>query len=279
MIKKLLIVAIIVAGGGFLVYSQFGETIDEYLPVNAVAQDLDGLKNTTVTRVNYEFDKTVDTVGSKIDQIKPSVEEINPIKKIEDTLSAPKNKVFYGQVYEKNQDDDSCKVSVPGLAKTVNGVTELTHIITLNDCRFEENQPVQVTQIHNPSGVQTQPVVYGGSPSQPQALTVTSVPKAQIFDTLQLKTLRNEDNTVSIQYEDASGKTTKVTVSLRNSERQLFSGEFFASKFDTNVNDVSESPHIIEMIVEHSDHGTVYSSVYNPQGDEKTVINGVFTKQ
>ncbi|HEY8110478.1 MAG TPA: hypothetical protein VIG05_06400, partial [Candidatus Nitrosotenuis sp.] len=58
----------------------------------------------------------------------------------------------------------------------------------------------------------------------------------------------------------------------------LFTGEFFSSKFDTNVNDISTSPHIIEMIVEHPDYGTVSSSVYNPQGDQDTTIYGVFTQ-
>ncbi|MEM2786341.1 MAG: hypothetical protein QW652_06730, partial [Candidatus Nitrosotenuis sp.] len=65
---------------------------------------------------------------------------------------------------------------------------------------------------------------------------------------------------------------------LRNSEKQLFSGEFFASKFDTSVNDISSSPYMVEMIVEHAEYGTVTSSVFNPQGNNDTTIYGVFTK-
>lgn len=264
LIKKILVLGIILAASGILVYSQFG-TIDKYLPVSAVAQDLDSLKDTTTSRVSHEIDRTVDTVGSKIEQITPTAEEINPIKKIENAIAVPTPKTYLGQVYEKDEKEQSCKISVPKLARTINGVKELTYTIMIPNCEFEKHQTVQVMQ--NPA----QPT--GQSPS----FTVTT-PKSQIFDTLQLKTIRNTDNTVSIQYEDTSGKTTKVTVSLRNTERQLFSGEFFASKFDTNVNDVSDSPHIIEMIVEHADYGTVYSSVFNPQGNEQTMINGVFTK-
>jgi hypothetical protein len=89
---------------------------------------------------------------------------------------------------------------------------------------------------------------------------------------------RTGDNSISIHYEDTSGKTIKVTVTLRNSEKQLFSGEFLTSKFDTSVNDVSDSPHIIEMIVEHSEYGTVSSSVFDPQGNDEATIYGVFTK-
>lgn len=279
MIKKLLVLGVILAAGGFFAYSQFGFSIDKYLPVNAVAQDLGGLKNSTVDRVSYEFDKTVDSFGNKIDQIKPSADEINPIKKISDVISVPKDKIYYGQVYEKDEQDQSCKISVPALAKTVNGITELTHTISLNDCKFEEHQPVQVTQIYGTSNTHLPAAQTGSASTQPQAITVTPVPKVQIFETLQLKTVRNTDDTVSIQYDDTSGKTLKVTVNLRNSERQLFSGEFFASKFDANVNDVSDSPHIVEMIVDHAEYGTVYSSVFNPQGSEETTISGVFTQQ
>ncbi|CDI06613.1 hypothetical protein [Candidatus Nitrosotenuis uzonensis] len=271
MIKKILVLGLIIAAASALVYSQFGSTVDKYLPVSAVAQDLDSLKDTTTSRVNHEIDKTVDTVGSKIEQIKPAAEEINPIKKIEEKITMPEPKTYRGQVYEKNQ-DQSCKISVPKLARTVNGIKELTYTITLPDCQFEKHQPVQITQTPN-SGY-----LSSSQPSDATSFTVTAMPSSQIFDTLQLKTVRNMDNTVSIQYEDTSGKTLKVTVNLRNSEKQLFSGEFFASKFDTNVNDVSNSPHIIEMIVEHADYGTVYSSVFNPQGNEQTTINGVFTK-
>jgi hypothetical protein len=82
LIKKILVLGIVLAAGGILAYSQFGSTIDKYLPVSEVAQDLDSLKDTTASRVNREIDKTVDTVGSKIEQIKPAAEEMNPIKKL-----------------------------------------------------------------------------------------------------------------------------------------------------------------------------------------------------
>ncbi|MFM8658378.1 MAG: hypothetical protein ACKOCQ_00340, partial [Candidatus Nitrosotenuis sp.] len=98
------------------------------------------------------------------------------------------------------------------------------------------------------------------------------------YDTLQLTTTRNADNTVGIHYEDSSGKTLKVIVTLRNSDKELFTGEFFASKFDTNVNDITDIPHVIEMTVEHSEYGTVSSSVYNPQGNKENTIYGVFSQ-
>jgi len=107
---KLAIVGIILVVGGALAYSQFGASVDKYLPVNAVAQDLDNLKDTTVDRVSYEINKTKDTVGQKIDQIKPSADEINPIKRIEDVISPPKEAIHYGQVYETDEAQKTCKI-------------------------------------------------------------------------------------------------------------------------------------------------------------------------
>lgn len=88
MIKKLLLVGGILAVG-FLAYQQFGSTVDKYVPIGAVAQDIGDLKDTAVDRVSYELNNTATTIGNKIDQIKPSAES-NPIKKIEQVIVSPK---------------------------------------------------------------------------------------------------------------------------------------------------------------------------------------------
>jgi hypothetical protein len=265
LIVKLAIIVVILGVGGFFLYPKIIKITSSHLQIEAVAEDIGDLKDTTVKRVSYEFDKTAETVGDKIDKITPTADQLNPIDDIEEKIAIPPTtQTHYGQVYEKN-DDGSCKVSVPEMAKIVNGVKEITHTITLPECEYEKHKPVKIT-------ISTDPVTGA------QSATVEQAPQNQIFETLQLTTMRNEDNTVSIHYEDSSGKTQKVTVTLRNSERQLFSGEFFASKFDTSVNDVSDSPHIIEMVVEHQDYGTVTSSVFNPQGSDEATIYGVFTK-
>lgn len=265
LIVKLAIVGVILGVGGFFLYPEIMKLTSVHPQIEAVAEDIGDLKDTTISRVNYEFDKTFDVVGDKIDTITPGVDQLNPIDDIEEKIAVPQQtEVYYGQVYENN-DDGTCKISVPKLAETVNGVKELTHTITLPSCEYEKYKPVQVT-------ISTDPV------TGEQSVTVSDASPSQIFETLQLVTTRNEDGTVSIHYEDSSGMTKKVTVTLRNSEKQLFTGEFFASKFDTSVNDVSESPHIVEMTVEHEDYGTVGSSVFNPQGNDQTMIYGVFTK-
>jgi hypothetical protein len=219
LILKLVIIGVILVAGGMLLYPEIAKLTSNYPQIEAVAEDIDDLKDTTVKRVNYEFDKTFDTVGDKIDKITPNPEQLNPIDDIQEKIAGTKTQEIYtGQVYETSEDANA------------------------------------------------------------ETVSVDPIPQTQIFETLQLTTMRNDDNTVSIHYEDTSGKTLKVTVTLKNSEKQLFSGEFFASKFDTSVDDVSTSPHIIEMVVEHTDYGTVSSSVFNPQGNDETTIYGVFTK-
>ncbi|HSA98534.1 MAG TPA: hypothetical protein VLF17_05600 [Candidatus Nitrosotenuis sp.] len=223
------------------------------------------MKDKTVHAVDGTLDRTVNAVENKIETITPSSDDLNPVKQIHDKIVSPTNpQVYYGQVYEKDEEQQKCKISVPGMVKTVNGKKELTHTIDLENCKFRKQEPVQVTEATNPVGT--------------GAISVEPLPSSKVFETLQLKTVRHDGNMVSIQYEDTSGKTTKVTVILKNSEKQLFSGEFFSSKFETDVNDVSTSPHIIEMVVEHPDYGTVSSSVYNPEGNQDTTIYGVFTQ-
>ncbi|MEM3006656.1 MAG: hypothetical protein QXW37_02600 [Candidatus Nitrosotenuis sp.] len=266
MILKLAIIGAIIIIGGAILYPQLSSLFSGHPKIEAVAEDIGALKDTTVKRVSNEIDNTIDKVEDKIDQITPSPEKLNPIDKIQEKIAGPPaQEIFYGQVYEKDDSTNTCKISVPKMAKTINGVKELTHTITIPNCEYEKHKSVQITQITDPLTNQ-------------QTISVEPVQQTQVFDTLKLVTTKNQDNTVSINYEDTSGKTLKVTVTLRNSEKQLFSGEFFASKFDTSVNDISSSPYMVEMIVEHAEYGTVTSSVFNPQGNNDTTIYGVFTK-
>lgn len=265
MLLKLAIMGAILVIGGLSVYPYLAKLPSSAnVAFNAVADNVGDFKDNTIHTVSGTLDKTVSAVENKIDAVTPSADDLNPIKQIQDKIISPNEQVYYGQVYEKDEEQQKCKISVPGMAKTINGKKELTHTIDLENCKFQKQQQVQVKETTNPVDAET--------------VSVEPVPHSKVFETLQLKTIRHDDNTVSIQYEDTSGKTTKVTVTLRNSDKQLFSGEFFSSKFDTNVNDVSTSPHIIEMVVEHPDYGTVSSSVYNPEGDQDTTIYGVFTQ-
>lgn len=266
MLLKLVIIGVILVIGGLSLYPYLVKLPSSAnLAFNAVADNVSDFKDNTVHTVSGTLDQTVNAVENKIETITPNADDLNPVKQIHDKIIAPtKQQIYYGQVYDKDEEQQKCKISVPEMAKTVNGKKELTHTIDLENCKFQKQQQVQVTETTSPVNAET--------------VSVEPMAQSKVFETLQLKTIRHDDNTVSIQYEDTSGKTVKVTVTLQNSEKQLFSGEFFSSKFDTNVNDVSTSPHIIEMVVEHPDYGTVSSSVYNPEGNQDTTIYGVFTQ-
>lgn len=81
-----------------------------------------------------------------------------------------------------------------------------------------------------------------------------------------------------IQYEDTSGKTISVSVTLRTTERELFSGIFYSSMFEAFVNDATNTAYFIDMVIEHQEYGIISSSVYNPRDSPGTLINGVFSK-
>ncbi len=98
------------------------------------------------------------------------------------------------------------------------------------------------------------------------------------FETLSLKTTQQLDDMVMLEYEDTSGKTISVSVTLRTTERELFSGIFYSSMFETIVSDASNTAYFIDMVIEHQEYGTISSSVYYPRDSQNTIINGVFSQ-
>jgi len=103
-------------------------------------------------------------------------------------------------------------------------------------------------------------------------------PNLVSFETLSLSTTQQLDDNVMLQYEDTSGKTVSVSVTLRTTERELFSGIFYSSSFEAIVNDASNTAYFIDMVIEHQELGIISSSVYNPRDSPGTLINGVFSK-
>ena len=76
-----------------------------------------------------------------------------------------------------------------------------------------------------------------------------------------------------LRYEDTSGKTISVTVTLRTTEKELFTGIFYSSMFETFVQNVTETSYFIEMTIDHEEYGTISSSVFNPVDSPDTIIN------
>ena len=111
-------------------------------------------------------------------------------------------------------------------------------------------------------------IVTPSSPSEPQTIS---------FETLSLTTTQQLDDSIMLSYEDTSGKTISVTVTLRTIERELFTGVFYSSTFEAYVNDAPNTSYFIDMTIEHKEYGTITSSVFNPAETPETIINGVFS--
>jgi len=109
--------------------------------------------------------------------------------------------------------------------------------------------------------------------------TVITTPQTQTisYETLSLVTEKQADNTIMLKYEDTSGQTTSVTVTMRNDDKILFTGQFFSSSFEATVLDAANTSHFIDMIVDHEVHGTISASAFNPVGSTDSQITGVFT--
>ena len=114
------------------------------------------------------------------------------------------------------------------------------------------------------------------SPDNGSTVTQTDDENTISLETSSLKTTQQSDDGVMLQYDDTSGKTISVSVTLRTTERELFSGIFYSSMFETLVNNASNTAYFIDMVVEHQEYGTISSSVYNPRDSTNTIINGIF---
>jgi len=238
-------------------------------------------------------------IGSKIvttlndnENTKLNISELETQTEIEseilDDAEVLEEEKHVGQVFEKT--NDNCLISVLDKARIVNGKTELTYVIPLDDCEYDVNEFVEVifggeiedevtnTQESEPNSDPGTTNVSSNSP-QGTRITVTSLPAHLSFETFSLKSTRDGFD-VTLSYEDTSDSTLRVYVTMRNSEEEIFSGIFKSSKFETMVKDVSEdTPHIIEMIIEHEVYGTIYSSVFNPVGSQQNEITGVFVQE
>jgi len=278
--RIIIIASVIIAGGILLFPDNLNQLVEDTSIVDTINYEINELQN-GVNNAQKDVSNSITSFENQISDIKDASAEMFSSSIIDDK-SLPENElIFYGHVYDKNENDSTCKVSVPAMAETVNGKTELTHIITVSDCNFEVDDPVWIIQIPEDEIPQSEDETNDPTPTQSTTsprVSVKSVPQAQVFEILQLRTTQERDDDVMVQFEDTSGQTLSVSVTLRNSEKELFTGIFYSSKFETYVHDMPDQPHIIEMVVEHAVYGTITSSVYKPAGGYDTTINGVFTK-
>ncbi len=150
----------------------------------------------------------------------------------------------------------------------------------------ESSQKIITEEVSNFDPVESIKNIFTGGSNSKSTTTqssATSTPTSTknitpiTYETLSLSTTQQSDDNILLQYSDSSGKTKNVNVVIRTEQKEVFSGTFFTSMFETTVNDANGIPYFVDMVIEHEEYGTVTSSVFNPGEDSDTKISGVFT--
>jgi len=261
LIKMAIIGAILLAGGVV-----FANEINQFLPETSTNL-LDSAKN--------DFGKITDDTFQ------------NAETKVEGTIVTVTNEVNEFQEKSSELLSKSAQEVADSTQKGIKEITESTQEVIFGDS--EDDQNTNSNEEHEDGNSSTTPD-NGNTVTQPDdgnssttpdnGNTVTQPDDENIisFETLSLKTTQQSDDMVMLEYEDTSGKTISVSVTLRTTERELFSGIFYSSMFETLVSDASNTAYFIDMVIEHQEYGTISSSVYNPRDSSNTIINGVFSQ-
>ena len=219
----------------------FSNEIDIFLPTTS-ATVVDSLKND----MNIFGTKALDSVEQRIDS---SIDKI--VNKTSESISNEISNVGDKVSNEISDVKESSQKSIKEKVSNFNPIKSIQNIFTGSS---------NLDSISQSSNVSTQNIV------------------SIIPGTLSLSTKQQSDDNILLQYLDTTGKTKSVNVVIRTTDREIFSGTFYTSVFDTNVNDATGIPYYIDMIVEHEDYGTVTSSVYNPGDSSDTKISGIFSQ-
>ena len=219
----------------------FSNEIDIFLPTTS-ATVVDSLKND----MNIFGTKALDSVEQRIDS---SIDKI--VDKTSESISNEISNVGDKVSNEISDVKESSQKSIKEKVSNFDPIKSIQNIFTGSS---------NLDSISQSSNVSTQNIV------------------SIIPGTLSLSTKQQSDDNILLQYLDTTGKTKSVNVVIRNVDREIFSGIFYTSVFDTNVNDATGIPYYIDMIVEHEDYGTVTSSVYNTGDSLDTKIIGIFSQ-
>jgi len=247
MFIKLGIIAGILILGGMI----FSNEIDTLFPststnvVNSLKEDVSNFGTKATDSVEKRIDESIDKIVDKTgDAITNEISETGD--KISDKISDVK---------------ESSKQTINEKFSDFNPIKSIQNIFTDNP-NVEE-----LTDSSN--NIITEDISIQNSPDNQSPI---------IHETLSLSTTQQSDDNIILQYSDTSGKTTSVNVIIRTDQKEIFSGVFFTSVFETNLNDISGQPYYVDMIVDHENYGTVTSSVFNPGDSTDSKISGIFSQ-
>jgi len=250
MIIKLAIIGAVILGGVIIFANESNQLLPGFSTntFDSAKTDLNQMKDNTIQTTETTIGAGVKTVSDGInDFAESSAEQLS--EGVKDLGESTLQVISFGGILGDSQEANS----------------ESTERHTTTSSSKETTSSSKET---NPTSV---------SDSSPTTI-VTKTQTTQTFETLSLKTTQQPDDTVMLHYEDTSGKTTSVTVILRTTEKELFTGTFYSSMFEASVNDATKTSYFIDMIIEHEEYGTIVSSVFNPVDTPDTIINGAFSQ-
>lgn len=241
MLIKIAIIGIILVAGGMLFSSEISGLFpnSSYFIPNSLKNDVSNIGSTTT------------------DSIKDQIDSLNGVEK---------------QIDESfNKVTQSSKEFITSTVSEVNPIEQVGNIKNKISSGFASGGSLttQTPDNHDDVTKQSEDHISQESSTNDQSL---------VYETLSLSTIQQPDENILLQYQDTSGKTESVSVILRNSEKEIFSGKFFSSMFETTVSDTSNMPYQIDLIVVHQEYGTITSSVFNPGDSSNSKISGIFSK-
>jgi len=283
LIKAAIMGVIVLASGVF-----FANEITQFLPVtstnffDSLKDDFGKIKDDTIQNAETRVEGTVVTVTKEVNEFQEKSTELLSKSAKEVTDSAQKGIIDLTDSTQKGIKEitDSTQNtffgrgsggSGGGGSHSTSNNQNSNSQTTSNNQNGNSNEDFNLkTGRNNSTGNFFPPTDF--SPRTPTNQNVAS------FDTLSLSTTQQSNDNVMLRYEDTSGKTISVSVTLRTIERELFSGIFYSSSFETFVNDASNTAYFIDMVIVHQELGIISSSVYNPRDSPGTLINGVFSQ-
>ncbi|MFQ5497498.1 MAG: hypothetical protein ACE5DU_06390 [Nitrosopumilus sp.] len=185
------------------------------------------------------------------------------------------------KIIDKTSDSISNEISNTGdkISNEISGVRDSSQkVISEEISNFNPVESIKNIFITNSTSQNSKSI---GSTSNPLTTnpisTQTNTPIT--YETLSLSTQQQSDDNILLQYSDSSGKTNSVNVVIRTDDKEIFSGTFFTSMFETTINDATGIPYYVDMVIDHEDYGFVTSSVFNPGDNSDSNINGIFSQK
>jgi len=296
MMIKLAIIGAVILGGVIIFANESNQLLPEFSTntFDSAKTDLKKITDDTIQTTETTIGSGVKTVSDGINDFASNTAE-QLSEGVKDLRESTLQVISFGGILGDSQETNS--ESTERHAKASSSKDTISSSKETNPTPISDSSPTTSSEETNPTPISDSSPTTSSEETNPTpisdsspATNVTETQTIQTFETsslttsqqtfeiLSLITSQQSDDTVMLNYEDTSGKTISVTVILRTTEKDLFTGTFYSSMFEASVNDATKTSYFIDVIIEHEDYGTISSSVFNPVDTPDTIIYGVFSQ-